>query len=170
MKKTYLVRECLSLKLSDVKDPALWRVRRKEIKTKETVRTKVLRQDRCHGPEIELNRGCLKWRRGFCGGSDGKESASNARDTGSIPGWGGFPGIGNGNLLQYSCLENSVDRGATIRGVAKSLHSWVTEHTHRKGQWSPGHEEEKTRSRKGKGRIFSTIFFSCQLKSNMRKN
>ena len=49
---------------------------------------------------------------GSPGGSDGKESACNARDLGSIPGSGRSPGGGNGNLLQYSCLENSMDRGA----------------------------------------------------------
>ena len=43
---------------------------------------------------------------GFPGGSDGKESASNAGDLGLIPGLGRSPGEGNGNLLQYSCLEN----------------------------------------------------------------
>ena len=45
----------------------------------------------------------------------GKESSSNAvdkRDTGSIPGLGRSPGVENGNSLQYSCLENSMDRGA----------------------------------------------------------
>ena len=48
----------------------------------------------------------------FPGGSDGKASAYNAGDPGSIPGLGRFPGEGNGNPLQYSCLENPVDRGA----------------------------------------------------------
>ena len=43
---------------------------------------------------------------GFPGGSDGKESAYNAKDPGSIPGSGSYPGEGNGNPLQYSCLEN----------------------------------------------------------------
>ena len=60
---------------------------------------------------------------GFPGGSDGKESACNAGDMGLIPGSGIFPGEGNGNLLQYSCLKNSMDRGAwwaTVQGVAKS--------------------------------------------------
>ena len=42
-------------------------------------------------------------------GSDGKESACNAADPGSIPGSGRSPGEGNGNPLQYSCLENSMD-------------------------------------------------------------
>ena len=48
---------------------------------------------------------------GFPGGSDGKASAHNAGDLGSIPGSGRYPGEGNGNPLQYSCLENSMDRG-----------------------------------------------------------
>ena len=50
---------------------------------------------------------------GFLGGSDGKESAYNAGDWASVPGSGRSPGEGNGNPLQYSCLENSMDRGVT---------------------------------------------------------
>ena len=46
---------------------------------------------------------------GFPGGSNGKASACNAGDLGSIPGLGRFPKEGNGNLLQYSCLENPMD-------------------------------------------------------------
>ena len=57
----------------------------------------------------------------FPGGSDGKESAHNARDPGSIPGLGRYTGEGNGNPPQYSCLENPMDRGATVHGVAKEL-------------------------------------------------
>ena len=56
-------------------------------------------------------------------GSAGKTSACNAGDPGSIPGWGRSPGEGNGNPLQYSCLENPMDRGAlqaTDHGVPKS--------------------------------------------------
>ena len=56
-------------------------------------------------------------------GSDGKESACNARDAGSIPGLGRSPGEGNSNPLQYSGLENSMDRGAwqaVVHGFAKS--------------------------------------------------
>ena len=49
--------------------------------------------------------------KGFPGGSEVKASASNAGDLGSIPGSGRSPGEGNGNLLQYSCLEKSMDRG-----------------------------------------------------------
>ena len=59
----------------------------------------------------------------FPGGSDGKASAYNARDAGSIPGSGRSPGEGNGNPRQYSCLENPMDGGAwqaTVHGVAKS--------------------------------------------------
>ena len=61
--------------------------------------------------------------RGFPGGSDGKESACNTGDLDSIPGWGRSPGEGNGNPLQYSCLKNSMDRGAwqaAVHGIAKS--------------------------------------------------
>jgi len=49
---------------------------------------------------------------GFSGGSDGKEFACDAEDLGSIPGSGKSPGEGNGYPLQYSCLEDSMDRGA----------------------------------------------------------
>ena len=48
----------------------------------------------------------------FSGGSGSKESANNPRDLGSIPGSGRSPGEGNGYPLQYSCLENPMDRGA----------------------------------------------------------
>ena len=60
---------------------------------------------------------------GFPGGSDGKESACNARDLGLIPGLGRSPGEGNGDPFQYFCMENSMDRGtwwATVCGVTKS--------------------------------------------------
>ena len=64
---------------------------------------------------------------GFPDGSEVKASARNAetwvRSLGPIPGSGRPPGEGNGNSLQYSCLENSTDRGvwrATVYGVAKS--------------------------------------------------
>ena len=49
---------------------------------------------------------------GLPGGSDGKESACKAGYPGSIPGWERSPGEGNGNPLQYSCLEKPTDRGA----------------------------------------------------------
>ena len=57
------------------------------------------------------------------GGSDGKESACNAGDPGLISGLGRTPGEGNSNPLQYSCLENPMDRGAwwaTVHAVSKS--------------------------------------------------
>ena len=60
---------------------------------------------------------------GFPGGSEGKESACNAKGLGSIPGLGRFPGEGNSYPLQYSVLENSIDRGAwqvTVHGATKS--------------------------------------------------
>ena len=50
-------------------------------------------------------------------------NAGDTRDAGSIPGSGRSPGVGNGNLLQYSCLENSMGRGASwiiVHGAAKS--------------------------------------------------
>ena len=49
---------------------------------------------------------------GFLGGSDGKESACNVGDWGLTHRLGRYPGEGHGNPLQYSCLENSMDRGA----------------------------------------------------------
>ena len=60
---------------------------------------------------------------GLSGAWDSRESAYNAGDPGSIPGSGRSPGEENGNPLQYSCLENSMDRGAwqaTVHGVIKS--------------------------------------------------
>ena len=59
----------------------------------------------------------------FPGGSAGKASVYNAGDPGSSSGLGRYPGEGNGNLLQYYCLENPMDRGAwqaAVYGVAKS--------------------------------------------------
>ena len=67
---------------------------------------------------------------GFPSGSDGKESACNVGDWGSIPGSGRCPGEGNGYLLQYSCLADSMDRGAwwaTVHRAAKE--SDKTDHT-----------------------------------------
>ena len=76
---------------------------------------------------LEKRHGLPRW-------LSGKESACNAEDAGDrglIPGWGRSPGGGNGNLLQYSCLEISMDRGAwqtTAQGVTVRQ-GWVTEHT-----------------------------------------
>ena len=72
----------------------------------------------------------------FPGGSVGKESACNARDTrdaGLIPGSGSSPGEGHSNPLQYSCLENLMDKGAwqaTVHGVARVRHDLATKPNH----------------------------------------
>ena len=66
---------------------------------------------------------------GFPGGSDGKQSAYNVGDLGSIPGSGRSPGKRNGYPLQYSCLENPMDRGAwraTVHRVTKSR-TWLSD-------------------------------------------
>ena len=60
--------------------------------------------------QLHLQKGRQKL--GFPGDSDGKESACNAGDPGSVPRLGKSPGERNGNPLQYYCLENSMDRGA----------------------------------------------------------
>ena len=67
---------------------------------------------------------------GFPGGSAGKESACNVGDLGSIPELGRSPGEGNGNPLQYSCLENHVDGGARLATVHRIAESDMTEHLH----------------------------------------
>ena len=66
----------------------------------------------------------------FPGSSAGKESACNAGDPGLIPGSGRSPGGGNGSPLQYSCLDDSMDREATVYGVAKSRTRPLKYHTH----------------------------------------
>ena len=72
---------------------------------------------------------------GFPGGSDGKESAFSAGDLGSVPGVGRSPGEGNGNPLQYSCLENSMDRGAgnglQSMGSERVRHDWAMDQNHK---------------------------------------
>ena len=79
-----------------------------------------------HGPEwvaVILFLGAAVNPEGFPGGSNSKESACNAGHLGLIPGWGRSPGEENGNPLQYSFLENPMDRGAwqaTVREVTKS--------------------------------------------------
>ena len=61
----------------------------------------------------------------FPGGSDGKASACNAGDLGSIPGLGRSPGEGNGNSLQHSCLENPMDGGAWWAIVHRVAKRWT---------------------------------------------
>ena len=66
---------------------------------------------------------------GFPGDTNSKESACNAGNPGSISGLGRRPGKGNGNPLQYSCLENSMDRGAwwaPAMGSQRIRHNWET--------------------------------------------
>ena len=86
----------------------------------------------CRRSRFDSWSGRFPWRRdrlrtpvslGFPGGSDSKESACNVGNLGSIPGLGRSPGEGNGYPLQYTGLENSMDRRAwqsTVHGVAKS--------------------------------------------------
>ena len=66
----------------------------------------------------------------FPGGSDGKASVYNAGDLGLIPGWGRFPGEGNGNPLQYSCLENPMDGGASCPWGGKESDTTERLHLH----------------------------------------
>ena len=76
-----------------------------------------------HNNNKYLLTGYLQCARGFPGGSDSKESACNVGDPGLIPGLGRSPGEENGCPLQYSCLENSMNRGvwqATVHRVAES--------------------------------------------------
>ena len=78
---------------------------------------------------------CLLY--GFPGGSEDKSSACNEGYLGSISGLGRSPGEGNGNPLQYSCLENPMDRGvwwATVHGVAKSQ-TRLSDFTHTHGMF-----------------------------------
>ena len=67
--------------------------------------------------------GDIKGHAGFPGGSDGKESTCNVGDLGSIPGLGRSPGGGHGKPLQYSCLENPMDRGAWWAAVQEVTES-----------------------------------------------
>ena len=70
---------------------------------------------------------------------DSQESACNAGDLGSIPGSGRSPGEGNGNPLQYSCLENFMDRGSWLQsmGSQSTGHDWVTNTCHPSSSLSP---------------------------------
>ena len=77
----------------------------------------------CPLPKVYYSVGelhCLFVSCDFPGGSDGKASAYNAGEPGSIPGLGRSPGEGNGNPLQYSCLENPMDGGPWWTTVTKS--------------------------------------------------
>ena len=93
--------------------PHLWSLQRRRRRFDSWVREIHWKRDRLPTPVFL----------GFPGSSDGKESTCDAWDLGSIPGLGRSPAEGKGYPLQYSCLENSVDRGAwqaVVHGVAKS--------------------------------------------------
>ena len=79
---------------------------------------------------------------GFPGSSADKESACNVEDVGLIPGLGRSPGEGNGYPLQYSCLENSMDRGANLtRNYQISLQNLFSNFTNTKASCSSPAEE-----------------------------
>ena len=89
---------------------------------------------------------------GFPGGASGDKPACQCRDVGSIPRSGRFPGGGHGNPLQYSYLENPMDKGsrrATVLGVTKSQTQpkWLSMHAHvRAKRWmwrSPSHSRNE---------------------------
>jgi len=83
--------------------------------------------ERCIEKGGSWGRGGGAW--GFPDSSAGKESTCNAGDLSSTPGWGRSPGEGNGNPLQYSCLEKPIDWGAwqaTVHSVARVGHNLVT--------------------------------------------
>ena len=67
---------------------------------------------------------------GFPGGAVVKNPSANAGDSGLIPGLGRSPGVGNGNPLQYSYLENSMDRGAWRAIIHEISKSWMRLSTH----------------------------------------
>ena len=105
---------------------------------------------------------------GFPGGSVVKNLPANARDTGevgSIPGLERSPGEGNGNPLQYSCLENSMDRGvwqATVHGVSELDRLSVCTHTHICTHTSSGKREWECNYRR---RVFSIFLLEfCLVK------
>ena len=75
-------------------------------------------------------------KKGIPDDSDGKESACSAREPGSVTGLGRFPGEGNGNPLQYPCLENSMDRGAWLTTVHEVWESDLTEQLNNNFVWS----------------------------------
>ena len=85
-------------------------------------------EDSCFFPPLSTVQFLLsltKERRGFSGGSVVKDPPANAEEVGSIPGLGRSPGEGSSNPLQYSCLENSMDRGAWQAGVHEVVKIWT---------------------------------------------
>ena len=109
---------------------------------------------------------------GFLGGTVVKNLPANAGDASSIPGLGRFPGVGNGNSLQYSCLENSMDKEAwraTVPGVARVRHDWVRgsararAHTHTHTHTHTPQDEQNSPDILGKGASM------CQITEAWRK-
>ena len=91
-----------------------------------------------HSPDSDVLKTPSSLLEDFPRGAVVKNPPANAGDAGSIPGSGRAPGGGNGNLLQYSYLENSMDRGAwqaTVHGVAKSQTRLSTAHTLPSWNW-----------------------------------
>ena len=108
---------------------------------------------RCNQRKPNSLTGCLQDTEqrslGFPGGSEVKASASNAEDPGSIPGLGRSPGEGNGNPLQYSCLENPMDKGAWQATVPRGRkESDTTEQLHFSKGVRDNHRSTQTSSDK----------------------
>ena len=104
----------------------------KKYTDQEKLKWKITETDKNTTEEDKHHAGACEYSNEYIG-SDSKESACNVGDPGLIPGLGRPPGEGNGNPLQYSCLENSMDRGAyqaKVHGVANSQ-TWLSNsHTH----------------------------------------
>ena len=111
----------------------------------------------------------LKEIKDFPGGSDGKASTYNAGDLGSISESGRFPGEGNGNPLQYSCLENPMDRGPWCRlpsmGLQRVGHNWaISLHFKEiKAKISKWHLNTKYWWRCGEKRTLIYCWWECKL-------
>ena len=125
-----------------------------------------------HDWATELNWTELNWMNcyGLPSGSVVKNPPANAGDTGLIPGLGRSPGGGNGNPLQYSCLENTMDRGAwqaIVLVVAKSQ-TWVSDWTHT--QWTVLKATVMEPPSKLRTRILWTWKILCLVKCQTEKN
>ena len=85
---------------------------------------------------------------GFPGHSGGKKSACNAEDLDSIPGLGRSSGEGNGNPLQYSCLENSTDRGAWWATIHEDAKNWarLSDEAQHSTWWTHNARDTKSKS------------------------
>ena len=106
---------------------------------------------------------------GFPSGSVVKKSSCNEEDTGLIPGSGRFPGEGNGNPLQYSCLGNPIDKGdwqTAVHGLAKS---WIRLRNQTTTTTSPPCVHSRTSHRSNKPKPNKVIFLLGHFK-NTPKN